>query len=44
MDLIQNKNPNAWIAIDHDLASGLTLAPYTLRLKGVAFAVPSHRQ
>jgi hypothetical protein len=34
MDLIQNKNPNAWIAIDHGLAVDLTLAPYTLRLKG----------
>lgn len=34
MDLIQNGNPNAWIAIDHGLAADLTLAPYTLRLKG----------
>src|SRR5690606_30238437 len=34
MDLIQNKNPNAWIAIDHGLAADLTLAPYTLQLKG----------
>ena len=28
------KSPNAWIAIDHGLAADLTLAPYTLRLKG----------
>lgn len=34
MDLIQNKNPNAWIAIDHGLAADLTLAPYTLQLNG----------
>ena len=31
---IQNKSPNAWIAIDHGSAADLTLAPYTLRLKG----------
>ena len=31
---IQNKSPNAWIAIDHGLAADITLAPYTLRLKG----------
>jgi len=31
---IQNKSPNAWIAIDHGLVVDLTLAPYTLRLKG----------
>ena len=31
---IQNKSPNAWIAIDHGIAADLTLAPYTLRLKG----------
>ena len=30
----QQKSPNAWIAIDHGLASDLTLAPYTLQLKG----------
>ena len=30
----QQKSPNAWIAIDHGLAVDLTLAPYTLRLKG----------
>ena len=34
MDLIQNRNPNAWIAIDHGLVADLTLVPYTLRLKG----------
>ena len=28
------KSSNAWIAIDHSLAADLTLAPYTLRLKG----------
>jgi hypothetical protein len=28
------KNTNAWIAIDHGLSSNSTLAPYTLRLKG----------
>jgi hypothetical protein len=28
------KSSNAWIAIDHGLATALTLAPYTLRLKG----------
>lgn len=28
------KTPTAWIAIDHGLAADLTLAPYTLRLKG----------
>ena len=28
------KQPNAWIAIDQGLAADLTLAPYTLRLKG----------
>ncbi len=33
-ELIQDKSPNAWIAIDHGLAADLTLAPYTLRLKG----------
>ncbi|KVO11426.1 DISARM system helicase DrmA [Burkholderia ubonensis] len=27
-------SPNAWIAIDHGLADDLTLAPYTLLLKG----------
>jgi len=31
---IQNKSPNAWIAIDHGLAAERTLAPYTLQLKG----------
>jgi hypothetical protein len=29
-----SKAPNAWIAIDHGLAADLTLAPYTLLLKG----------
>ena len=29
-----SKSPNAWIAIDHGLAADLTLASYTLRLKG----------
>jgi hypothetical protein len=28
------KSPNAWLAIDKGLAADLTLAPYTLRLKG----------
>jgi hypothetical protein len=31
---IQNKSPNAWIAIDHGLAAERTLALYTLQLKG----------
>lgn len=30
----QQKSPNAWIAIDLGLGSDLTLAPYTLVLKG----------
>jgi hypothetical protein len=29
-----SKAPNAWIAIDHGLSADLTLAPYTLPLKG----------
>lgn len=29
-----SKAPNAWSAIDHGLSTDLTLAPYTLRLKG----------
>jgi hypothetical protein len=31
---IQNKSPNSWIAVDHGLATDLTLTPYTLRMKG----------
>lgn len=31
---IQNKSPNAWIAINHGLAAERTLTPYTLQLKG----------
>ncbi len=31
---IQNKSPNAWIAVDHGLAEDRALAPYTLQLKG----------
>jgi hypothetical protein len=34
MDLMQNKKPNAWIAIDHGLDGVRRLAPYTLVLKG----------
>ena len=30
----QQKSPNAWIAIDHSLATDQALAPYTLVLKG----------
>lgn len=30
----QQKSPNAWIAINHGLVADLTLAPYTLQLKG----------
>lgn len=33
-DQTTNKSSNAWIAIDHDFAADLMLAPYTLRLKG----------
>ena len=32
--MAQNTNLNAWIAIDHGFAADLTLAPYTLVLKG----------
>ena len=31
---ISSKSPNAWIVIDHGIASDLTLAPYTLQMKG----------
>ncbi len=33
-DQADNNNSNAWIAIDHGLATNLTLASYTLQLKG----------